>query len=278
MNTLHRCKPQLGTFIEVSVTGDVSDKALINLSNNVFKHCADVETKMSFHNANSELSHINSNAHLQPITMSEDMTKVMSLALQLSKLTNGLYDVTIAPELVASGLLPNHGLELDPTSNWKDISIVGNQIYFQRPLAIDLGGIAKGYAVDKAMTLAPPDCQVTINAGGDLKMSHWQTQTASLRVPYSPSSETKDIPMQAAALATSGHYFLDGNIAIINPLTKLASNHDISISVFSDSCMLADALTKVAFLCQDSQPIFSSLNASFICLDREGKFSSQLSK
>lgn len=263
----------LGTFVEVSVQDKVSDKSLIQLTNTLFKQIEIVEGLMNFHNTESELSYINRHAHLNPVSISADMVIVITQALTLSQLTEGLYDISIAPKLIASGLLPDYGYEVDPTAHWQDIILDDNNVYFQKPLIIDLGGIAKGYAVDKAVAAAQ-GCEVIVNAGGDLKMSHWQNKLASVRVPYSVTGKTVDIPMQASALATSGHYFLDGKVAIIDPKNKQKIDEDISISIFAESCMLADALTKVAFLYQESQPIFSALQASVLCLNRHGEISS----
>jgi thiamine biosynthesis lipoprotein ApbE len=67
--------------------------------------------------------------------------------------------------------------------------------------------------------------------------------------------------MQAAALATSGHYFLEGKQAITHPLHDLVLSQNQSVSVFADSCMVADALTKVACLCEDADSVFSLFGA-----------------
>ncbi len=271
MNTLQRCKPLLGTFVEVTVQDDVSDKALIEQSNAVFKEIEHIESTMSFHNKYSELSFINRYAHRRPVSMSKDMSKVINQALVLSYLTKGVYDISVAPDLVSSGLLPDHDYDVDPHASWQDVVIISERIHFNRPLTLDLGGIAKGYAVDKAVAAADGNCQVIVNAGGDLKMSHWQNQHASIRVPDSTSGQTIDIPMQAAAVATSGHYFLDGDIAIVNANTKQKVDDDISVSVFSNSCMLADALTKVDFLYEGSASIISAFQAKTFRMDRSGK-------
>ncbi|PHS69176.1 MAG: hypothetical protein COB23_07455 [Methylophaga sp.] len=271
LNSLQRCKPLLGTFVEVFVQDNVSDKALVEQSNAIFKQIEQIEGLMSFHTKDSELSLINQQAHQQPVAMSQEMTEVIQQVLELSALTQGVYDVSIASQLITSGILPDHDFNIDPLASWKDIIVDNNDIYFIRPLVIDLGGIAKGYAVDKAIAAADDNCHVVVNAGGDLKMTHWQNQLVSIRVPYSKSGKVVDVAMQSAALATSGHYFLDGKVAIINAQTKQKVDQDISISVFADSCMVADALTKVAFLYEDSAAIFSAFKAKALRLDWHGE-------
>ena len=102
-------------------------------------------------------------------------------------------------------------------------------------------------------------------------MSHWHNEQVSIRVPNSTTGQTVDIAMQAASIATSGHYFLEGNIAIINALTKEKADENISVSVFSNSCMLADALTKVAFLYKESDAVLSNFRATSLRLNSKGE-------
>ena len=77
--------------------------------------------------------------------------------------------------------------------------------------------------------------------------------------------------MHQAAVATSGNYYMDRNKnSIIHPSTKKAVKDKRSVSVFASSCMLADALTKVAFLDINLMPIFNSYGAKAISVDENG--------
>lgn len=270
MNAIRRCKPLLGTFVEVSVQDNVSDKALINLTDRVFDEISLIERSMSFHDVGSELSKINRIASQQPVTISENMHQVLKQALTLSDLTQGRYDVSIAPKLVEQHLLPNHGYQAVVNANWQDIDLQRDKIYFKNPLILDLGGIAKGFAVDKAVSTAE-GCEITVNAGGDLKMSHWQGKAASIRLPKSPIEKQFAVPMQAASLASSGHYFLEKNtMAIIDPIGDTKPDTERSVSVFAESCMLADALTKVVYLDNNVESLLSNLSASAMQFNHQG--------
>jgi thiamine biosynthesis lipoprotein len=271
LNTLQRCKPLLGTFVDVTVSDHVSDKALIALSNQLFDHIEHIQLAMSFHDSNSELSKINQLAHKDALTISADMQSVLHHALSLSHDTEGDYDIVIGAELVSRQVLPNHELRVNRDANWFNIVLKDNTVFLTTPLLIDLGGIAKGYAVDKAIESVTTDAEVTINAGGDLRMTHWQGQTVAIRVPYSKSGESRSIEMQAAALATSGYYFNDQQYVDLNGNQQQLLS-ECSVSVFADSCMIADSLTKVALLHQRANEVIKKHNATLVILDRNGHY------
>ena len=88
----------------------------------------------------------------------------------------------MAPALVARGHLPRPAKapEPDGAASWRDIRLLPeNRIRFRRPLWIDLGGIAKGHAVDRAVeeALRFAPFQVSVNAGGDLRVAGPQPRT-----------------------------------------------------------------------------------------------------
>ena len=150
MSSLVRCQPHLGTYVEISVSGDVSEDELISASNSAFLKIKLVQSLMSFHDEESELTRINRYASREPVPISSETKFVLEQALRLSEKTDGLFDITVAPKLVASNALPDHNFELSPTGTWRDIIIEDNEVRFTRPVLLDLGGIAKGYAVDQA--------------------------------------------------------------------------------------------------------------------------------
>jgi len=248
LNSLSRCKPLLGTFVEVRLAASVSDKALIAASNKAFAAIEKVDAAMSFHRLESELSQINSSAFLRPMALSEDLNFVLTKALQLSKISEGLFDVTVAGRLVANGQLPSTNRPVAPTASWEDVEMDDQGIRFHKPLLIDLGGIAKGFAVDRAIESLGPEIKATVNAGGDLRMTDWNNQLVGVQSPVHESAII-ELPMLAPAVATSACYYLHEGRSVIyskgSPEPKQSSS---SYSVFAQNCLLADALSKVAFL------------------------------
>ena len=250
MSSLARCQPNLGTYVEISVSGDVSEDELISASNAAFLKIKLVQSLMSFHDEESELTRINRYAAREPVPISLETKFVLEQALWLSEKTDGLFDITVAPKLVASEALPNHNFSVSPTGTWRDIVIIDNEVRFTKPLLLDLGGIAKGYAVDQAINAVDDSINITVNAGGDLRMRPWRGNQVEVRHPRSPHSESIQIQMKNRAVATSATYYSENGVLIVSkePSASINPNENISVSVFAKDCLLADALTKVAYL------------------------------
>jgi thiamine biosynthesis lipoprotein len=257
-----RCKPLLGTFVEISLKGELTGEDTFSLTQDVFSRIQFIENTMSYFKLDSELNALNKYAHLNPVKVSEELFYVLQFCIELYQLTNGVFDITVAANLIKNGLLPDHGFKFDESSSSKDIVLKDCYVYFEKPLIIELGGVAKGYAVDEALKVVnSDDIHVTVNAGGDLKMSHWQNEPVLIRDANRPIHSSVEYVMQAAALATSGHYFLEGKQAISHPFRDVALPKNQSVSVFAESCMVADALTKVACLCEDADSVFPIFGA-----------------
>lgn len=253
MSSLARCQPSLGTYVEISVSGDVSEDELISASNAAFLKINLIQSLMSFHDDESELTRVNQYAACEPVPISLETKFVLEQALWLSEKTDGLFDITVAPKLVASNALPNHDFPLSPTGDWRDIIIIDNEVRFKRPLLLDLGGIAKGYAVDQAINAVDDSINITVNAGGDLRMRPWRGYQVEVKHPRSPHSESIQIEMKNCALATSAAYYSENGALIVSKDSNASINleKNISVSVFAKECLLADALTKVAYLNPD---------------------------
>ena len=269
MSSLARCQPNLGTYVEISVSGDVCEDELISASNAAFLKIDLIQSLMSFHDEESELTRVNRYAAREPVPISLETKFVLEQALWLSEKTDGLFDITVAPKLVASKALPNHNFDLSPTGTWRDIILIDNEVRFTKPLLIDLGGIAKGYAVDQAINAVDDSINITVNAGGDLRMRPWRGNQVEVRHPRSPHSESIQIQMKNRAVATSATYYSENGVLIVSkePSASINPNENISVSVFAKDCILADALTKVAYLDPDMIKKSAFPEIEFMTLD-----------
>ena len=262
----------LGTYVSVQLAADLDTSTLIDLSNQVFVEIEQIEKLMSFHDPESELSFINAEAAFCPCLISTDMATVLNTALQLSQLTDGRYDISIAPELIRGGMLPESGHLVHEASNWQDIHLVDNLIRFNNPLIIDLGGIAKGYAVDKAYAAVCDQVDnLVINAGGDLRVKRWREESIGIKNPDLGRHQPIIVSMAESAVATTAAYYHgDGEQSIIDPDTRKPVDDPRSISVFAPSCMVADALTKVVLLAENAADVLQTRNASALIIDQTG--------
>lgn len=278
--SIKRCRPLLGTFVEVNLTAEISEKALIHWSNVAFDEIERIHQALSFHQLSSELSALNKSLLIAPsshFTMSVDLQNVMTFAQQVFEQSNGYYDISIAAPLVASKHLPAH-LFADNTALleqqfgcFADVNFESNLISSAKPIFFDLGGIAKGYAVDQAISLLPKEITGSINAGGDMRVINWQKQTVEIK--YSQrNGALKKLPMLNTALASSGSYYQENGSQYFDPKTKCYVKVNGSTSVFADSAMVADALTKVIVLMdrKDAKKILNHFNAKGISINRFG--------
>ncbi len=161
-------------------------------------------------------------------------------------MTDGAFDITVAPILVARGHLPCPALapEPDGAAIWRDIELLpDNRIRFRRPLWIDLGGIAKGYAVDRAMAalqrFAP--VQACVNAGGDLRIAGPDSERVRLAADHGAGDRVPVIELADGSLASSA----GSPAARISIRAGASATARQFVSVVAPRCIDADALTKV---------------------------------
>ena len=149
-----------------------------------------------------------------------------------------------------------------------------------RGVRIDLGGIAKGFAVDRAVdTLRARGVRCgLVNAGGDLAAFGPQPQTVHVRDPRDPRRLMCAITLREEALATSGASFdpLRSNepagTAIIDPQAGAPVHAVRGATVRARTCMLADALTKTVMVAPASAPpLLSSFRASALIVMASGE-------
>ena len=265
-----RAQPALGTLIDIRVrdAGDCADvDAAIDAA---FAAVRRVHALMSFHDPASELGRLNRWAARKAVAVSRWTFEVLMLAAALGRASDGAFDCAVAPVLVRLGLLPapdrsvparrghfHERLELLP----------GRRVRFRAPMWVDLGGIAKGFAVDRAVEALRERGVVaaSVNAGGDLRVFGDVTEPILVRVPDDPSRVVALAQLRDAALATSADYGADANqpTPFIDAHTLECCGRKVSVSVAAPDCATADALTKVVIASGDpDHPLLARLGAS----------------
>jgi len=249
---MQRCRPLLGTFVEI--TARASDESKLHAAvNGAFAAVEGIQHLMSVHDPDSELSRLNRFAELRPITVSHETFAVLRRAHAMAVESDGAFDYTVAPTLAQWGLLPARLYRKCP-GGWRDVRMLpGRKVRFLRPLALDLGGIAKGFAVDRAIDALRRGgaTAAVVNAGGDLRVFGAQSSRILLRHPARPQTFATSLRIERAALATSSPCFTEqawrGRRVshLVDPINGSAITGDVSVSVRARECWLADALTKV---------------------------------
>jgi thiamine biosynthesis lipoprotein len=259
----------MGTFAEVALDADLDADVLARLSQHVYAELERLDAKYSFHRQDSQLSEINRCAvRAKPIELDRETAALLGAALRFSRDSDGLFDICMAPQSVRHGALPRHILPPESPGDWRDLHLDGTQLAFSQPVLLDLGGIAKGYAVDQGLGQVPEGVDVTINLGGDVRMRCWRNQTIALRAPQGRAHAVE--PMRAAAVASSIGAAGDHLGLLIDPRSGGPSADRRSYSVFADTALQADALTKLAMLADDRQLLWRAGARALVRIDAEG--------
>lgn len=257
---MKRCRPLLGTYVEISISDSGCREFDEKVINEAFDEIELVQELMSFHDPASDLSKINSLAVKGPVQVHPWTYEVLSFAKEICAESFGAFNCAIAPELQSWGKLPVFEIDNDQyVSNLYSLRLLdGNFVSFDQPLKIDLGGIAKGFAVDVALdVLRDYDIKAgVINAGGDLGVIGRNSHPIYLRDSSNPEKVHFLGELCEGALATSGVYYSRsiGNpvhSAIVIPGEGDSVIDEMNFSVIASSCMTADALTKPLAIHQD---------------------------
>lgn len=250
----------LGTFVEIRVVGLPSPQAKAAIDA-AFRQVARVHALMSPHEPTSDVARLNRAPLRRAIRVHAWTRRVLAAAAKLSRESGGEFDIT-APA--------NAG------GDWRDIELLPNRRIRRRcRVQIDLGGIAKGFAVDRAVaTLRARGASAgAVNAGGDLRVFGGKLERVSVRHPANPSIVLPLLDLTEGAVATSANY-LDprGAGRLRRPRGRRLWVGQGSVSVCAASAMVADALTKIvaAIGPYRARPLLRQYAAAAVVLTRRG--------
>jgi thiamine biosynthesis lipoprotein len=155
-------------------------------------------------------------------------------------MSNGTFDVTQSTGRTAA----NAG-----RGSWRNIELLsGFQVRRNRNVRIDLGGMAKGFAVDQAVSAmrASGATGGIVNAGGDLRVFGPMPERVSVRHPAAPGTFVPLAQITESAMATSANYFdAPGKGRLRRSDGQEMWLKGGSVTVTAPTCIVADALTKV---------------------------------
>lgn len=232
---------------------------------------------LSDYDIDSELSRLSrTSGQKRPVPVSVDLWRNLERAEDLARRTDGAFDVTIGPVVNLwrrarrERALPRPDLlqKFLDRVGWQKLHLDrGNKtVLLDTPeMRLDLGGIAKGYAVDEAMKVlrAHGIRSALVSGGGDLAVSDsppgrpgWQIELAPIDHPNAPPA--RHVLLRNAALATSGDVFqhveIDGRrySHIVDPRTGLGLTDHSLVTIIARDCTTADSLaTAVSVLGPD---------------------------
>jgi thiamine biosynthesis lipoprotein len=241
MRQIRRRRPALGTFVEISARADLADSGLERAIDAAYQAISQVEALMSFHAVDSELSRLN--RARTPITLHPWTARVLHWAKKIALMSEHRFNPTVGGALVALGKLPDHGTAFISVGHADDIELIGCTARRRRAVLITLDGIAKGYAVDRAIARLRQFgiTQAVVNAGGD-----WRCIGQPQAIQLAPELGGGCLgSLQNGACATSAAG-LDGERY---PAQLMAQQNTLmhgQWTVIAPQAWRADALTKVA--------------------------------
>ncbi len=268
-----RARPQLGTFVEITA-GGATPSAVHAAIDAAFDGVADVHRLMSFHDPGSDLSRINRDAATRPVTVHPWTLAVLRAALELHDASGGIFDVTVAPVLQGLGRLPGQAEARVPHPHLDagpGIEVLAaRRVRFRHPgVAVDLGGIAKGFAVDRALDILRKRGMTRglVNAGGDLAAFGRPGECISIRDPRQRGASLGCVRVEDTALASSG----GGEAVVVDPRRGEPAGGVLGATVTAQSCLLADALTKVVMVAgEGAGPLLARYGAAALFLSVHG--------
>lgn len=284
-DNIRRLRPLLGTFVEVAVAGAaVADMAAAVEA--AFAAIGTVHRLMSFHDEESDVSRLNHGGFEAATGVHRWTFQVLEAALEIHRSSNGQFDIRIAPALQQLGLLPYRAGDLAHDaaliSGHGEIELLaGDRVRFgDRATRIDLGGIAKGFAVDRAIDVLRDFGMPSglVNAGGDMAVFGPRGHMVTVRDPGQPSRVLCRIELRDAAIASSGARFDPFRSlevwapAVIDPVSGEPVYGVIGATVRAPSCLFADALTKVVMTGgQSSAPLLRQFDAGALLVSADGE-------
>ena len=263
-DSICRARPLLGTFVEIAASGVAGDE-LQAAVDAAFAAVAQVHRLMSFHDPQSDVSRLNHWAYGRTMPVHAWTYQVLQTAIEIHHQSTGLFDVAVAPLLQKRGLLPRRAHDgdsiVDPIAASDAIELLADGCvrYLDPRVSVDLGGIAKGFAVDRALQVLRERGlpRGLVNAGGDLAAFGAEPEFALVRHPINAGQMLCRTEISNAALASSGRVFdwsrsaAAENCAVFDPNTESPVGRTAGATVRASCCMIADALTKVVMIARE---------------------------
>lgn len=268
--TVKKTMGLMGSRFDITVVAATEELGYINIEE-AAAEITRIEKMISSWNPESETSLINKNAGIKPVKVSLELFKLIERAKQISEITDGAFDISYASmDLIwkfdgSMKYLPTEAEIKNSIAKVGYKKIILNsdeQTVFlrQRGMKISFGAIGKGYAADKAKELLVSKQVIAgiINAAGDL--TTWGTKASGekwligIANPLSKDKIFSWLPIVESSVATSGNYekyvLFKGKkyTHIIDPRTGWPSSGVNSVSIFSKSAELCDALATAVFI------------------------------
>lgn len=292
----------LGTVCSVSLF-DSKEKALLPAA---FSLISQLENKISKNIPDSEISKLNRNAGISPVILSEPVFQLLTMANKFSILSEGMFDVTIDPVVELWGIGTDHAAvppldKLEHAVSLVDyrkvvLDSAGSSAFLpEKDLAVDLGGIAKGYIADRVRDLLVSGGSGggIIDLGGNILVFGKKPDGSDFRIgiqdPFGGrGSSIGVLTMKEGSLVTSGIYerFFEQDGKKYHHIFDVKTGYPVDnslagVSIMTQESASGDALSTAVFVLGLEKGIelvegTDGVEAIFITKDKEVYISSGL--
>ena len=283
----------MGTAIRVELWSDDAGRAAKAIDA-VMDEMHRIDASMSPYKDASELSRVNRDAAREPVEVSQELFDLIERSIAFSELSGGAFDITYA----SAGRLYDYRRRVRPSEaqleaarqaiGYRHLQLdrAHRTVRFAREgVRIDLGGFAKGHAVDNgAAILARHGVRhAAVAAGGDSRMlgdRRGRPWTVGVRDPRRDGEVVALLPLEDTAVSTSGdyeRYFDDGDERchhLIDPRTGRSPHAVHSVTVIAPDGLTSEALSKTVFVLgvEQGMPIVESLpGVDAVVVDADGR-------
>ena len=258
------------TFFDTVITIKIYDKDAEDVLNACIEKCKDYESRFSRTLEGSEIYQLN-HAGGQAVELSPDTVELINLGLKYCELSEGSFDITVAPLDDVWNFKENAGTVPDPAAiaeakshvNYHTVVVNGNQVQLTDPAAqIDLGGVAKGYIADKLKSFMKQQgvTSAIIDLGGNVLAIGGKPGGDSFNIGIQKPFAEQGTPITSVkikdkSVVSSGiyqRYFkVDDKIYhhILSPATGYpCENNLLGVTIVAGSSADADGLSTTCFI------------------------------
>lgn len=268
VQTYQQSRLLLDTVVDLRVVASDKSQAEAALED-AFAEMQRVEHLFSKYREASQIFLINQHAGQQPVSVTDEIGELLRRALGYSERTDGLFDVRIGPLVELWGI----GTERETVPGFEELEQVlagltsteleirtANDVFLSHPQgSLDLGGIAKGYSIDRAIEVLKQHgiTSALLNAGGDIRCIGGKSDGSAWRIGVKHPRDKgilAIVELKNMAVATSGDYerfFLRQGIRyhhLLDPRNGLPARNCQSVTILAPSAELADVMATAVFI------------------------------
>ncbi len=275
--------PALGTYFWIEVFEDLPLEKISEISEIIKKEITDFENKYSRFKSDSLVSILNQNSKLE--NSPTDLIEMINISFKISELTNNTFNICLLNQLEKSGY------DAKLTFKEKDfnlpiivpaselLKIVGRSIYLEKDYKVDLGGIGKGFLVDKISKIIKDNFGINyflVNGGGDIFVTsdNGNPVEINLQNPINNLEFIGSVYLKNQALCASSPFKRKWKGSVTNKIySHIVDSNGVnkfnSSFVVGDNSVTCDAIATA--LCIDEDCLLDFSEVTFLVLNSDGK-------